>query len=118
MTPVDPTDPRNSREPLESTEEVRMNPYLEELLASANTDHVLQGGTGEFDALQQKLLESLLVPANAPFAPHIAAALEKLELSKLIAPVQVKTRDELRTFFKGALGEELLDPRGPMELEE
>lgn len=94
----------------------KMDPYLEELLASANADHVFQGGTGNFDLLIESLTNSLSEPNNAPFFPQIQAAIRNLESKKEVDPIRADTRKKARRIL-GNLGEDFLGPRGPMELE-
>lgn len=93
-----------------------MSPHLRELLQSANTDHVLKGGTGQYDFLISRLTQELNDQTNERSRGLIQAAIERLEALKEIDPIRVDTRNELRSFFLDALGMDTLDPKGPMEL--
>ena len=117
MPPRDPAPQR--RRPIDETdgnEKNIMDPNLEELLASANADHVFKRGTGNFDLLIDSLTHSLQESKNAPFIPEILAAIQRCESAKEIDPIRAQTRKGMRDAL-GSLGEDILGPRGPMELE-
>ena len=95
--------------------EISMDPYLEETLQSAYTDQVLKGGTGMYDFCIQSLVGHLQNPKNAPFRPHILAAIEQVRATKSIDPIRAEIRKQLRD-VSGVI-ENILGPKGPMELE-
>jgi len=94
-----------------------MDPYLAELLQSANTDHVLQRGTGMHSQLIRSLAAHALDPKNAPHLGKILDAIERLELAIRMDPIRVGTRVGLREVLGNGLGDWVLGARGPMELE-
>lgn len=94
-----------------------MDNHLAEMLSSAGTDHVLAGGTGNFDFLIQRLTESLDDPNNAPFADRIHASISLLELQKSTAPKKIEIRQGVRDVLGPLLSDFVMNEKGPMELE-
>ena len=107
------------RHPVDTKSEIakpQMDLGLGELLASANADHVFERGTGNFDLLIKSLIHRLHESKNKPFRTEILAAIRNLHAAKAIDPARANYRKEMRKAL-GDLGEDILEPRGPMELE-
>lgn len=107
------------RRPVDAEEQqksITMNPHLVELLSSADTDHLLEGGTGDFDFLITRLRQELADPKNTLFQSQIRRAIKRCEVYRRIDPVRVAVRNGLRGSFAEFGYDDILEPRGPMEL--
>ncbi len=114
LQPFDDRSPGNRQKEIVHSQR-EMDPHLKEVLDSATSDHVFDRGTGMYEMLITSLEHHLKNPKNAPFVSKILNALVELRDRVKIDPLRAKTRRELRKV--DPLLNDILGPRGPMELE-